>query len=336
MNSGLLTVLGALSVSAALLGCHRSESRGSAASEPVSRVPAAEPFAAASSEREPAPSSAPAAKLEPFVSEGYRQIAWAMQGPFGAQPVLVVVPNSADEQHRLPVLLAFHGRGEALKSPARGARGFVDDYGLLRALEKLESPPLTRADFGGMVSDEHLQQLNRGLQERPYQGLIVVCPYLPDILRGDNLWSEGKPLADFIADRVLPRVHAETPALLGVAHTAIDGVSLGGRAALALLAYRADAFAVLGATQPAVDLEEITALASLAARARQQYPQLLLRLLTSDEDYFLQTTLGLSQAMRAMGAEHQLEQVQGDHSYEFNRGPGVYEMLLFHDRALHR
>jgi len=58
------------------------------------------------------------------------------------------------------------------------------------------------------------------------------------------------------------------------------------------------------------------------------------RLLTSREDYFLVPTRTLGAELEQAGVENRLDVVEGDHSYEFNRGPGVYEMLLFHDRAL--
>jgi hypothetical protein len=31
---------------------------------------------------------------------------------------------------------------------------------------------------------------------------------------------------------------------------------------------------------------------------------------------------------------HTFDTVLGTHSYRFNRGPGAYEMLLYHDRVL--
>lgn len=322
----------------ALVGCHQNEARRTALNEPVTAAAGASGVAA--SVATGAAGDAPASQVglddrAAFVSGGYREITWQFQGPFGAQPVVVVVPKSASEQRRLPVLLVFHGRGESLKAPQRGARGFIDDYGLLNALQRLEAPPLSRSDFGGWIAAQRLRSINDSLTAQPYQGLIVVCPYLPDILRAENLFSEGEQLAHFITSLVLPKVYAETPAIVGPASTAVDGVSLGGRAALAMLAYEPQAFSVVAATQPAIDQKEIDRLVTLAARARQKNSKLQLRLLSSSEDYFLQTTLDLSQALRANHVEHQLDRVLGDHSYEFNRGPGVYEMLLFADRALH-
>ncbi len=53
--------------------------------------------------------------------------------------VVVLPERRADE--RFPVLVTMHGRGEALKGPDRGARGWVDDYALRRAIDRLAQPP---------------------------------------------------------------------------------------------------------------------------------------------------------------------------------------------------
>jgi hypothetical protein len=57
-------------------------------------------------------------------------------------------------------------------------------------------------------------------------------------------------------------------------------------------------------------------------------------LLTSDGDYFLASTKAISLAMKQAGVPHSLVIVPGPHDYPFNRGPAVYEMLLYHDRVL--
>ena len=107
---------------------------------------------------------------------------------------------------RGPVLLAFHGRGEALKGPDRGARGWVDDYALTRAMRRLSAPPLTAADFESFVAPERLERLNASLKARPYRGLIVVCPYTPDVLRGDEPLAQALPLAQFVEQTLLPKI----------------------------------------------------------------------------------------------------------------------------------
>jgi enterochelin esterase-like enzyme len=272
----------------------------------------------------------------PRASGEVRELTWRFdESPVGDMRVVVVVPREAGPSRKLPVLVTMHGQGEALKGPAKGARGWVDDYWLPTALRRLSAPPLTESDFRNRFSDARLGLLNSALAARPYQGLIVVCPYTPHkILKGKAAFTEATRLADFLVDEVLPRVYEETPAIGSAETTAVDGVSLGGRAALLVGLARPEAFGALGALQPAFDVEDAPRLAVQARKAREKNPRMALRLLTSEGDYYLASTRAISQAMNDAGVRHSLDVVPGDHSYDFNRGPGVYEMLLFHDRAL--
>lgn len=262
------------------------------------------------------------------------ELSWEfLDTPVGRMHVVVSIPER-EQNEKLPVLIALHGRGEALKGSARGARGWIDDYGLPRALSRLARPPLLSEDFGASVDASRLERLNQRLVEHPYEGLIVVCPYTPDILAGARAFSAAEPLARFLVDQLLPKVRRETPALGTMSSTGIDGVSLGGRAALLVGFERPESFAAVAALQAAIDQKEIARLTQLARQARKQNPKLLLRLLTSDQDYFRREIEALSQALDAAAVGHTLNVVPGDHSYAFNRGPGAYEMLTFHNWAL--
>jgi dienelactone hydrolase len=232
------------------------------------------------------------------------------------------------------VLVAFHGRGEALRSPERGARGWLQDYAIDRAIDRLGRPPLVESDFLGFVTPERLAAHNQRLATQPYGGLIVVCPYLADVLRGPSAFDQGPALADFVVDRVLPRVVAETPAAVGAGTVGVDGVSLGGRAALLVGLLRPEAFGSLGALQPAIDRSEAPRFTALATAAHRKNPSLALRLLTSDDDYFRAETEALAAAWQRTGVPSRLDVVVGPHDYAFNRGPGSYEMLLYHDGVL--
>jgi enterochelin esterase-like enzyme len=179
-----------------------------------------------------------------------------------------------------------------------------------------------------------LDHINRSLRQTPYEGLIIVCPYTPDFLAGQRSLDAARPFAAFIVDELLPRVVRELPALEGPRATGIDGVSLGGRAALLVAFERPKAFGVVGALQAALNASEIRPLTERARGALQQNPSLRVRLLTSDDDFFVAENRAFSAALRGAGVHHELLVVPGPHDYEFNRGPGVYEMLLLHDRAL--
>lgn len=252
----------------------------------------------------------------------------------GPMRVVVSVPERAAEGERFPVLLLLHGMGEALKGPALGARGFIDDYWMPRAIDRLRHPPLGREDFLERVTDARLAAVNAALGRVPYRGLVTVCPYTPTSLRGPDAGEAAVPFAAFLVDEVLPRVRRETPALGHAAATGIDGVSLGGRGALLVGLARPTAFGVIAGLQPALDPREIGPLVPRVRAAVAANPGLRLRLATSREDYYLESTRLLASALGAVGVEVPLVVLEGDHSYDFNRGPGVLEMLLFHDRAL--
>jgi iron(III)-salmochelin esterase len=309
------------------LGACRDESSESLEVVPERAVPHP-PRAAAEAD-------APVPVASPEGGARLRELTWSFDpGPFGPTDVVVSMPERAGPDHRLPVVIALHGRGESLKGNRRGARGWVDDYDLERAMTRLEHPPLTKADFQDFVTSERLRRINRRLAERPYAGVIVVCPYLPDVLRQDDAFSAAGPLAEFIVDVLLPEVYRKTPAIGTPATTGIDGVSLGGRAALLVGFTRPKAFGAVGALQAAIDSQEIERFVELGASALAANPKLELRLLTSDKDHFLRVNQELSSALGEKRVPHLLLRVTGTHSYQFNRGPGAFEMLLFHDRVL--
>jgi enterochelin esterase-like enzyme len=264
-----------------------------------------------------------------------KELTWKYEeSPFGPTEVVVVVPKSASPTRRMPVLIALHGQGESRKPPAVGARGWPDDYGMERALFRLASPPLTESDFGGMINNDRLALFNESLEQRPYRGVIVVCPYLPDHFGQDLMFDRAAAYGDFLIKTVLPRVYKETPALGTPAATGIDGVSLGGRVSVLVGLGHPEVFGAVGGIQPAFGLHHVDAIADLVKQARTKRPELRFRLLSSKRDRFLDVTRALSKALKKIGQPHQVDIVVGDHSYEFNRGPGVFEMLLYYDRIL--
>jgi iron(III)-salmochelin esterase len=251
----------------------------------------------------------------------------------GPMSVVLSIPERAPDA-RFPVLVALHGRGEALKGPELGARGWVDDYWMPTTVARLHRPPITLEDLHGFADDARLARLNQSLQARPYQGLIVVCPYTPDSLPADESIDKAGPLARFVVDTLLPRAYRETPAVGSPETTGIDGVSLGGRAALGIGLLRPKAFAVVASLQAALRSDNSEDILRRAREAKVQKPDLRVRLLTSSDDYFLKANTLLAEALNGAGISTELVNIPGPHDYEFNRGPGGYEMLLFHDRVL--
>jgi len=221
-----------------------------------------------------------------------------------------------------------------MKGPVRGARGWIDDYALGRAIRRLSMPPLEPRDFEGLAEPKRLKSINEELKTRPYQGLVVICPYTPDVLTGERPFDRAVPFARFLVDTVLPRARRELPIIDSASATGIDGVSLGGRLALLSGLYEPTSFGAVATLQAAFDTSDASRLAGMAVNAKKANPSLKFRLLTSDEDYFLNANRAISAAFTQTHVEHQFLVVTGPHDYIFNRGPGAIEMLLFHDRAL--
>jgi enterochelin esterase-like enzyme len=188
--------------------------------------------------------------------------------------------------------------------------------------------------YEGLVEPAHLSETNASLFQRPFQGLVVACPYLPDLRSAAT--ADITPFARFVLEVLLPAVRAQAPVLSAPEATGIDGVSLGGILALRIGLGAPDRFAAVGAIQPAlanapIDPDPLTA---LAASARARRPDLKLRLVTSRDDYFHEPIVGQSRAWTAAGVTHEFADGPGPHDYVFNRGPGSLELLMWHDRTL--
>jgi enterochelin esterase-like enzyme len=311
--------------SLALAGCARGEQKGAGCSraEPAPGGPAP---ALTKLPEMPAPD----AEALPRGQVGTET--WSFDGNGRA---VVVVPAWTKPGERLPVLFALHGRGEAMKGPIDGVMGWPRDYALLRAIERLCAPPLTGADLEGFFDPKRLAETNASLAIAPFRGLIVVCPYLPDVdLHKPN--GAIKDYGRYLLETVLPRVRAELPALPSPSAIGIDGVSLGGAVSLRVGLGNPGAFGAVGSLQAAIGDDQVAELTELARQARARNPSLALRLLTSNEDYFRGAIAHASAAWKAAGIDHDYADVPGPHDYPFNRGPGAIEMLLWHDRRLSR
>jgi len=274
---------------------------------------------------------APSAKPERLPAE---ELTWAFPDtPIGRMSVVVLVPERLPTD-RFPVLITMHGRGETLKGPERGARGWVDDYALGRAVTRLAKPPLGERDFEGFVEQARLAALNTALGKEPYGGLVIACPYTPDVLGREEPFSQAPLLASFLVDTLLKKLRSDTPAIASPEATGIDGVSLGGRGAIAVGLARPEEFGAVAGLQAAFDLENTGDFVARSERALAKNPRLRLRLLTSAEDYYLPVMRRFHAALDKRGVRHDFLVVPGPHDYAFNRGPGAIEMLVYHDRVL--
>jgi iron(III)-salmochelin esterase len=240
-------------------------------------------------------------------------------------------PDDPDE--KLPVVVAFHGKGESVLGPERGYAAWVDRYGLSRAYAALLEGPLSAAAFGGLVRDDELTALNAELRAHAFRGVLAVGVYTPDLMAEADDPAALAAYARWVGDVLIPKVHKTFPvASSGGRQLGVDGVSLGGMVALEVGLRLPELVGAVGTMQPAIRGRE-AALAELAAQARSKHHQQL-RLLSSDADPLLGVTRTLSSELRKRHVAHQLVVTPGGHDYAFNRGPGAIELLHFHDRAL--
>jgi iron(III)-salmochelin esterase len=229
-------------------------------------------------------------------------------------------------------LIALHGLGEAQKGREPGSWGWIRDYKLDQAMMALRQGSLTAAHFQGFVEGKRLARINRSLKKRPFRGVVVACPYTPDLITKKSL-DNAEPFAALLHDRMMPRIRKETGVLPAAASTGLDGVSLGARLALLVGLARKDAFGAIGSMQTAIQGEEVKELSRRVADAwHDGGPHL--RLLTSDKDFYREAVLALHLALKAAQFKHEYLMIPGPHAYAFNRGPGSIEMLLWHDRVL--
>ncbi len=256
------------------------------------------------------------------------------QSPAGPQKAVVIRPMWAGPQARFPLLIALHGRGESNHGLDVGAWGWVHDYWLDRAISRLHRPPLDQDALQRLPDPRTIEQMNADLQTRPFHGLIVACPYTPDILKTRDLGA-AELFGHFVTDTLLPSLRNTYPIVNDRHATGVDGVSLGGRVALLVGLARPDVFGAVGSLQAALDDDEALAFAERARQAMDKVQgDLRIRVLTSDADPFQPAIAALARAAAMKNVSLRYDEVTGPHDYAFNRGPGAYEMLLWHDRVL--
>lgn len=247
------------------------------------------------------------------------------------EDVLVLLPEGTHAPGSLAVIVALHGRGEAVRGPQRGARGWLDDYALEPAFAAMSRGRVEASDAGGMASEAQLRAMTRSLRAHPFRDVAVVMPYTPDLIDEVPGSEAIAAYGQWLVEVMLPTVRRSLPALgADPGRTAIDGVSLGGMLALDVGLRHPETFASVGGIQPAVR-GRVAAYGPLATGATR-----CLRVASSERDPFLRATRELSAAWRARGIAHELVEYGGPHGYSFNRGPGSLELLRFHHACFSR
>ncbi len=259
----------------------------------------------------------------------WTELSWsASDVPTEGQAALVW-RGAADAE--APLVVALHGRGEAGRGLATGARGWRDDYAVEHVDERLRTGVIGAADLGHFATVERVAALGASLAAHPYRGVILLTPYTP-VVR-DRSADGARDFARFLAEVAIPRAARLVGREVATLRCGVDGVSMGGRLALWTAVARPEQFASVGALQPAITVAEADDVAARLADAHAR-SAFTLRLVSSAEDPFLEAVRALGARLDRRGVPHRVVVTPGPHDYAWNRGPGSAELLLHHERVL--
>jgi hypothetical protein len=244
------------------------------------------------------------------------------------------VPNHLAKDEKVPLLVLLHGLGETWDTGI-GVYAWVERYGLGTAYARLRRPPLARAwRSGNLFTDARLAEINASLAALPFRGMAVACPFTPNVARLPDPDGALDAYAAWIADVVVPRARKEAPILPGAAHTALDGVSLGGYVGVEVFIRRPQAFGVWGGVQSAFNPVRVPQYADKLAAALSPSGKTSVRIATTDLDPFREANGALAAALAKKGLPTELFVSAGMHDQLYLREAGTVEMLLWHDRRL--
>ncbi len=244
----------------------------------------------------------------------------------------LLVPKYTSEP--VPLLVAFHGLGETTDEKT-GAYAWMDAYGLGSCYRRLLHPPVAPGDARASFWDAaRLAEVNRSLAERPFGGLAVACPYTPDVFKAADREKVLAAYADWVVGEVVPRARREAPILSGVAHTGVDGVSLGGFVSIEVFQRKPQHFGAWGSVQGAFGSYRVLDYADRMKLILDRHGKRPLHVETSGADTYREENDALSQRLTDLGVAHDFIAPPGGHTQPFLRDSGTLEMLLWHDRAL--
>lgn len=249
-----------------------------------------------------------------------------------ARRALVLLPSSAPARSILPVLVLVHGLGETNDEHA-GTHAWLERYGLGTAWEQLRSQALVRAQPSLLSEAEHAAR-ESCLSRQVFQGLCIVCPYLPPPRLTQTSDPRFERYARWLSEALLPAVRDRVPeAARDAAQTGIAGVSLGGLVALQVGVHSSQHYATVGSVQGAFSVGQAPALATKLAE-RFRGPGRAVYVATSAFDPYRAANQQLSEKLSAAGVRSDFCLRPGPHSQSWLREVGSPDLLLWHDRAL--
>lgn len=246
----------------------------------------------------------------------------------GKQHVVFVLPPDYDSTDtRYPTVLAMAGLGESVRGNKAGAWGWVEKYGVVPAMAALHRGQLTKDDFQGLVKDDALARYNAVLAKEPYRGVILVCPYPPNLNRGIRQLDKYER---FWFDELMPHVDAN---LRTTGQWGLGGISLGGLTAKHVGFKYPEKFAAISSQQASVKRSR-PRLVRMAKEKLEALKATRVNIATSHRDGYRDALRQFHEDLDGVGLPHRFVILRGAHNKAFVKGPGSLEILLFHDRAL--
>jgi len=250
---------------------------------------------------------------------------------FPDSSVAVTLPLGYENhpRKRYPLVIAFGGAGECAKPPRQGALAWMHYYKTDEAVRALQNNHLDARDFRGLVSEAHLKAFNRRLKQRPYEGLILACPYSPPLPFGGG--RESPEYEAYIIEELIPMLKQRYRVDAG--RIGVDGVSMGGARSMYYGFKYPEIFASIGSVQGAFGpfLENY---AELVRSKGDVLKERSIQLVTSDKDPLAPSVEKMHRLLLSNGIAHRYHILTGPHDYIFNQGPGSIALLVFHNEAL--
>lgn len=241
----------------------------------------------------------------------------------------LLVPKHLLPHERVPLLVLLHGQAECVDERL-GAFAWVERYGLATAYNRLRRPPVARTSERPHWTDARVAEINAQLARRPFRGIAVACPFMPDL----PMKEYPRVLEEYgawIVETVIPRARREVPTLEAVESTTIGGCSLGGHFSLEIFLRRPEVFGAWSGVQTAISKETAPWFAHRMATAFARVGKRDVLVETSSFDPFLRANEELSHALGWKGIAHELRVLPGPHDQAWLREGGTLELLLWHD-----
>lgn len=233
----------------------------------------------------------------------------------------------------LPVLVLLHGLGET-GNERDGAYAWAERYGLLTSYERLLGPPVDRGlRRKSFLRAPRAEAIHRQLAMHPFRGMVLVCPYTPNVFRM-NTAQALDDYAAWLVEVLLPEVRSRTPVRNGMRWTGLDGCSLGGFISFQVFQRRPEAFFTCGGVQAAIGKGIGTQYAQRFHDIVQRLGPRRFHVETSTEDPYHDANVELARQLARRGLDHRLRVPPGPHNQPWLIEVGTLEMLLWHDRQL--